>query len=161
MRVLGVFLIVLLSACSSMNNKSTGPAENKAAREKISELSAQITKLCTNPDYAAYFAKTFCTPADATLVIMSEKTKINIAEKNALNAWSQAYDKLADEVNTTLRTAGPKEKLLAEYIDTVAIPAAQKSRLELYNGEITWGQYSLRRKEIIDGIAVESRRIFQ
>jgi hypothetical protein len=92
---------------------------------------------------------------------MSEKSKINNVEKNALNAWARAYDKLADEVNTTLRTAGPKEKLLAEYIDTIAIPAAQKNRLELYNGDITWGQYSLRRKEILDGIATESRRIFQ
>ena len=160
MRALPLLMVVFLTACSMTSQKSDADSY-KAAREKISALSAQITRLCTNPDYAAYFAKTFCTPNDLTLVVMSEKSRINTVEKNALNAWSQAYDKLADEINTTLRQAGPKEKLLAEYLDTIAIPAAQKNRLQLYDGQITWGQYSLRRKEILDGIAAESRRIFQ
>ena len=43
----------------------------------------------------------------------------------------------------------------------VAFPAAQKNRLDLYQGNITWGVYNRKRKEISDGMAAESRRVVQ
>jgi hypothetical protein len=50
---------------------------------------------------------------------------------------------------------------MADYNKTIAFPAAQKNRLDLYQGSITWGVYNRKRKEISDGIAAESQRVVQ
>jgi hypothetical protein len=50
---------------------------------------------------------------------------------------------------------------MADYNKLVAFPAAQKNRLDLYQGNITWGVYNRKRKEISDGMAAESRRVVQ
>ena len=92
---------------------------------------------------------------------MSDRTKITQAQKNALNAWAQAYDKLAEEFNEALPLTSAANKQMAEYNKIVAFPAAQKNRLELYQGNITWAVYNRKRKEISDGIAAESRRVAQ
>ena len=92
---------------------------------------------------------------------MSDRTKISQAQKNALNAWSQAYDKLANELNEALALTSTANKQMADYNKLVAFPAAQKNRLDLYQGNITWGVYNRKRKEISDGMVAESRRVVQ
>jgi hypothetical protein len=93
--------------------------------------------------------------------MMSDRTKITPAQKVALNAWSQEYDKLADEFNEALPLTSAANKQMAEYNKIIAFPAAQKNRLELYQGNITWAMYNRKRKDISDGIAAESRRVAQ
>jgi hypothetical protein len=93
--------------------------------------------------------------------MMSDRSKITQAQKNALNAWAQAYDKLADELNEALALTSPANKQMANYNKLIAFPAAQKNRLELFEGKITWGVYNRKRKEISDGIAAESQRVVQ
>jgi len=162
MRLLILCLVCLLSSCMLPTRQETlnvEQAQTQATREKLTRLSNQIKALCTSPEYAAYFAKTFCTPADANIAMMSDKSKINNAEKLALNAWAQAYDNLATEMSEVLHAGSVQNKQMALYTDSVAIPAAQKIRRELYEGKITWGQFNLSRKEIFDGILAETRRV--
>ncbi len=92
---------------------------------------------------------------------MSDRTKITQAQKIAFNAWAQAYDKLANEMNEALALTSAANKQMADYNKLVAFPAAQKNRLDLYQGNITWGVYNRKRKEISDGMAAESRRVVQ
>ena len=164
MRVLAFFLIVLLSACAGPPGQSllpTPPSDKPTPQSIVTESSNKIKALCLEPAYAAYFAKTFCTPSELSLAMMSDRTKINSAQKEALNAWAQAYDKLAEEFNEALPLTSAANKQMAEYNKIVAFPAAQKNRLELYQGSITWAVYNRKRKEISDGIAAESRRVAQ
>ena len=93
--------------------------------------------------------------------MMSDRSKINQTQKDALNAWSQTYDKLVDEFNEALLLTSAANKPMAEYNKIIALPAAQKNRLDLYQGRITWAVYNRKRKEISDGIAAESRRSVQ
>jgi hypothetical protein len=93
--------------------------------------------------------------------MMSDRAKITEAQKTALNAWAQAYDKLANEMNDALALTSAANKQMADYNKLVAFPAAQKNRLDLYQGNITWGVYNRKRKEISDGMAAESRRVVQ
>lgn len=93
--------------------------------------------------------------------MQSDRSKINQAQRVALNAWSQAYDKLADEMNEALLLISPENKQMAEYNKNIAFPAAQKNRLDLYQGTITWGAYNRKRKAIYEGIANESKRVVQ
>jgi hypothetical protein len=72
-----------------------------------------------------------------------------------------AYDKLADEMNEALLLTSAANKQMAEYNKTVAFPAAQKNRLDLFQGNITWGAYNRKRKAIYEGIANESKRLVQ
>jgi thioester reductase-like protein len=162
MRLLILCLVALLSSCmlpSRQETLDTQASQVQATREKLTRLSNQIKALCTNPEYSAYFAKTFCTPNDANIAMMSDKSKINNSEKIALNAWAQAYDNLAAEMSAVLHAGSPQNKQMALYTDNVAIPAAQKIRRELYEGKITWGQFNLGRKQIFDGILAETRRV--
>ena len=164
MRVLALLLTVLLSACAVPPGDSVlnpAPTSKPTPQDTVVELSNKIKSLCLEPEYAAYFAKTFCTPSEFSLAMMSDRSKINQAQKNALNAWSQAYDNLASEMNEALALTSVANKQMAEYNKIVAFPAAQKNRLELYQGNITWAIYNRKRKEISDGIAAESRRVVQ
>lgn len=164
MRALAILLILLLSACALPPGKdfpNLAQANKPTPKDTVVELSKQIKALCIEPVYAAYFAKTFCTPSELSLAMMSDRTKINQAQKEALNAWSQAYDKLVDEFNEALLLTSAANKPMAEYNKIVALPAAQKNRLDLYQGRITWAVYNRKRKEISDGIAAESRRVVQ
>ena len=164
MRLLVILLTTLLSACAvppGGNSLSPTPSDSPSPRETISALTNKIKYLCIEPEYAVYFAKTFCTPSELSLAMMSDRSKITQAQKNALNAWAQAYDKLADELNEALALTSPANKQMANYNKLIAFPAAQKNRLELFEGKITWGVYNRKRKEISDGIAAESQRVVQ
>ena len=164
MRLLVILLIMLLSACAAPpggSNQSPAPSDTPSPRETVSVLTNKIKYFCLEPEYAAYFAKTFCTPSELSLAMMSDRSRITQAQKTAFNAWAQAYDKLADELNEALALTSAANKQMADYNKMIAFPAAQKNRMELYEGKITWGVYNRKRKEISDGIAAESRRIVQ
>lgn len=164
MRLFVILFTILLSACAvppGGDILNPAPSDSPTPRETVSVLTGKIKYFCLEPEYAAYFAKTFCTPSDINLAMMSDRSKITQAQKTALNAWAQAYDKLADELNEALALTSPSNKQMADYNKMIAFPAAQKNRLELYEGKITWGVYNRKRKDISDGIAAESRRIVQ
>ena len=163
-RALAIPLILMLGACAlppGQNPLTADQSTKPTPQSIVIEASNKIKGLCEQPEYAAYFAKTFCTPSELSLAMMSDRSKINPAQKEALNAWSQAYDKLADEMNEALLLTSAANKQMAEYNKAVAFPAAQINRLALYQGNITWGVYNRKRKEISDGIATESKRLAQ
>ena len=164
MRALALLLLTLLSACAippGQGPLNPAPSNKPTPQDTVIELGNKIKSLCIEPVYAAYFAKTFCTPSELSLAMMSDKSKITLAQKDALNAWSQAYDKLVEEFNEALQLTSAANKQMADYNKIIAFPAAQKNRLELYQGNITWAVYNRKRKEISDGIAAESRRVAQ
>lgn len=164
MRRLALIIVLFLNACALPPGQSpltSVPSNKPTPQDTVIELSNKIKALCLEPAYAAYFAKTFCTPSELSLAMMSDRTKITQVQKVALNAWSQEYDKLIDEFNEALPLTSAANKQMADYNKIVAFPAAQKNRLELYQGNITWAVYNRKRKEISDGIAAESRRVAQ
>jgi hypothetical protein len=164
MRLLALSLILLLSGCALPPGESPltpPPADRPTPQRIVIESSNKIKALCEKPEYAAYFAKTYCTPSQLSLAMLSDRSKINQAQKDALNAWSLEYDKLADELNEALLLTSAANKQMADYNKTIALPAAQKNRLELFQGNITWGVYNRKRKAIYEGIANESKRLVQ
>ena len=165
MRAFSFFSIMLLSACAlpptGERSLSSEASNKQTPRDTVVDLSYKIKGLCEQPEYTAYFAKTFCTPSEINLAMMSDKTKINQPQKVAFNAWSQTYDRLATELNESLILISPANKQMAEYNKTIAFPAAQKNRMDMYRGDITWGVYNRKRKEIYDGIATEADRLAQ
>jgi hypothetical protein len=164
MRLLAFYLLLLLSACALPPGESplpSPPSDRPTPQSIVIESSNKIKALCEQPEYAAYFAKTYCTPSQLSLAMLSDRSKINQAQKDALNAWSLAYDKLAYEMNEALLLTSAANKQMAEYNKTVAFPAAQKNRLDLFQGNITWGAYNRKRKAIYEGIANESKRLVQ
>jgi hypothetical protein len=164
MRLLVILLTLLLSACAvppDGSNQNTAQSDAPSPRETVNILTNKIKNLCIEPQYAVYFAKTFCTPSELNLSMMSDRSRITQTQKTAFNAWAQAYDKLAAELNEALALTSAANKQMAEYNKTIAFPAAQKNRMELYEGKITWGVYNRKRKEISDGMIAESQRVVQ
>jgi hypothetical protein len=164
MRLFVILFTMLLSACAtppSGNIQTPAQSDTPSPRETVSVLTNKIKYLCIEPEYAVYFAKTFCTPSELNLAMMSDRSRITQAQKTAFNAWAQAYDKLADELNEALALTSAANKQMADYNKMIAFPAAQKNRMALYEGKITWGVYNRKRKEIYDGMAAESQRVVQ
>ena len=164
MRLFAILLTLLLSACAAPPDAgplNPPPAEEPAPLASVIALSNKIKALCIEPEYAVYFAKTFCTPSELNLAMMSDRSRITQAQKAAFNAWAQAYDKFATELNEKLALSSAANKQMADYNKMIAFPAAQKNRMALYEGKITWGVYNRKRKEIYDGIAAESQRVVQ
>ena len=164
-RALTIVLMLLLAACSSLTQQTLPEPQpssnNQAVRDSLVELSKKIKALCDQAEYSVYFTKTFCTPIDSTPAMMTDMRKINRAEKAALQAWAPVYDKLATEMNSLLGSTSTVNKRMADYNETVTVPAAQKNRQALYEGRITWGEYNRKRRQISDDIAEESRRLAQ
>ena len=147
---------------AAQNSNSAPNPQVQSGRDSAAAIIARMGALCSKAEYAPYFSKTFCASPDASLALMTDKNKINNAERAALNAWSQEYDKLFIELNAiSTKQGNENDKKIVRYRETVAQPAAQKNRLDLYDGKITWGDYNRRRKDINDAMAVEQKRILQ
>jgi len=167
----------LFSACMNSKgwawiNRNSVPGSNgsptqqqvsiQTSKNNAEAVNNQMTSLCSAPEYALYYAKSPCTTNVVSMAMMSDKSKITEAEKEALDALSQARDKLFLEwSDIASKTGNAKDQQIVTYRNNVLLPAAQQNSLELYEGKITWGQYNLRRKEINDAYTAETKRIRQ
>ena len=117
MRALAILLVMLLSACAVPPGGSIlnpAPAEEPSPLEAVIALSKKIKSLCIEPEYATYFAKTFCTPSELSLAMMSDRTKITQAQKNALNALKKTF---ADGLRVLEKTFADGLRVLADKIE--------------------------------------------
>lgn len=128
---------------------------------KLDQIGQEIKAACSNPEYQIYFAKSPCSTNEITLSQMSDKTKITAAEKVVLEKALSKTDKLIKEGQAIMQSGGSqKDKEMVNYMQTLQTPAAEKNRLDLFDGKITWGEYNRKRKEINEAYQSAKRRIY-
>lgn len=140
---------------SASNQSPQITEEAKAAAEARRRRYEQI---CADPRFQPYFAKTACGADKITFAQLADTTKaspevraIFIDVRNAIDSevddWLSAERKYGGAI-------GAKKANL--YLATAKIEN-DRNNLNLYNGQITWGEYNTRRQEIYKAYAAASR----
>jgi hypothetical protein len=104
--------------------------------------------VCLNPAYAAYYAKTACSPNGVTPAQMAAGSRISPEEKAIFREVRHAYNAGQNEIVEAMRKGLPWGTKAADLVMSTYRPQNDKIDLDLYNGAITWGTYNKRRLEI-------------
>jgi hypothetical protein len=114
-------------------------------------------KVCRNPAYAAYFARTACAPGRMTVAQMTDPARISPQEKAILGEVRRAYETQQDAINEVIRNGSPHGAKVVEIYLATFRPQVEKNERDLANGAITWGTYNKRRLEIVHAHTVAAQ----
>ena len=105
---------------------------------------------CASLEFAPIYAKTPCYAGSVDFKQMTDDSKIIQSQKEIFLKWREEIDAaLRESANIELRLNGNVGKKFSNYALTTQKAENDKNNVDLYNGQITWGQYNSRRKEIV------------
>lgn len=149
----------------SAESVATNQAKNRDKLEQYKAAMSQITEeaksLCTQPQFAPYYAKTSCSAVGMSLEQLSDNSRTTKKEKEALSKLDTALADIKNQRIDTYRKFMVPPALADEAISlqTRQYNSAQKLRLDLYNGKITWGQFNTERKRVAESGDAEFKAI--
>ena len=119
--------------------------------EKIQSASAEVEKkmkeICGNPEFSPLMESTSCFAKDITFSQLSDSSKISKRQKEVFVRFRSQVDEQNKIMIAAIREFGGDYGKLRAPLQESHILDGQKLNLELYRGELTWGNYNLRRKE--------------
>lgn len=151
----------------SAESVATMQAQTKDKAEQyqagLRQISEEMKTLCTQSEYAAYYAKASCSASTPTIEQLSDNSKATKAEKSAISRLDVAFAKFRDNRIELTRNTMVPQAMANAVIDFVRNinDTGQKLRLELYNGKITWGQYNAERKKLAAQADADYKAIMQ
>ena len=123
------------------------PVVAQAAQART-DFDSQMRATCGNPEFSAYFAMTSCAVKDIQFQHLANETKITPEQKVVFLKARAALDALSKQQMDNMRQFGGENgRRLVSRADSFQ-PQTDQNNLDLYNGQITWGTYNKRRKEI-------------
>lgn len=149
----------------SAESIATSQAQNKDKAEQykaaMSQIGEEAKSYCVQPQFAAYYAKTTCSAVAMSLEQLSDNSKVSKKEKEALSKLDTALADIKNQRIDAYRNFMVPQARAEEYISLVTrqYNSAQKIRLDLYNGKITWGQYNSDRKRAFETFNEEYKSI--
>ena len=137
-----IALALVLSGCQ----QPTVPNPSSDAEAEIKVVSDRAHQICANPKYAAFYSKTACRGDQVTFEQIADTSTISPKAKAIFFEVRAKQDAINSEWANLLRkhggTAGSKRASAYE----ASIQAQNQNNLDLYNGQITWGEYNKRRQ---------------
>jgi hypothetical protein len=121
-----------------------GPATQAALAARRQEM----LKVCFNPAYAPYYAKTSCAPLGMTPAQLADPTRISPEEKAIFLQARRASTTAQDAVMQVIREGSLRGQKAMDIFFTTYRPQFDKADRDLYSGAITWGAYNTRLVEI-------------
>lgn len=160
----GVAEALLHYVCGVKQPSATQPTQSAPSNQlqlALASLKEESNGLCTTLEFAELFVKSACNPTDITFDQLSDGTKITKKQKVTLKKYRARADAIAIENQEALRRmGGDAGKQIADFLESTMWDA-QKNSLNLYKGDITWGGYSQRRKELAVKIQAATKSIAQ
>jgi hypothetical protein len=148
---------------SCMNAKGWSLQDKKANEQKqdtMKEFAEKYKAICAKSEYAALFVKSACKVEDITFEQIADNTKITQEQKTILPKYRTEVDAITKERQKYLHTfTSPLDIRWADYLDSTQ-SEIDKYNLDLFNGVITWGEYSNQRKDLYARQKSEHRKIF-
>jgi hypothetical protein len=142
----------LFSACMNALGWSLQQAPSQQQVEQTKSLGdptgAEIKQLCSREDLKPYFNKSPCNAEDATLEQLTDKSRITQPEKIALSKFRAETAAVTKRMTESLEQTNPAAARVAIPLINTAQAEHEKVAIALYDGRITWGQYTQRRQEI-------------
>lgn len=133
---------------------------NSEIKAVLDDFAKNQKESCTKPEYKEYYAKTGCSTTDITFEQLTDETKITQAQKAALIKQRQLiaeYRKWYGEFQ--VKYFGELGRRRYDFVKSYLEPKEEANNLDLYNGKITWGQYSKARKEISSDFSAKVKEI--
>lgn len=151
--------IPLFNAC--MNAKGWSLEKQSAeAKVAVNTLQAKLASICGNPQFAPFYRKTSCRATEITFQELTDTSKISPEEKEVIPELRKALEAYGNEFLDAERKydgqAGPRR---ADLFTTRYKPQVDKNYMDLYNGQITWGEFNKRRQEIYNDEMNAARQI--
>jgi hypothetical protein len=116
------------------------------AREKARK---DAEERCSIPEFAVIYIKTPCFSDQIDFKHMADETTITADQKQVFVKWREDVDKSYEKDNEIeIRLNENVGKKIVDRFQSIFKPESDKNNLDLYTGNITWGQYNRRRKEI-------------
>lgn len=132
-------------------------------KSAMESLTYEAKQTCADPAYAAYFAKTSCSPSDLTLIQLSDSSRATKKEKEAISAVDSVFAKITRERSeAALKYMTPPA--FGSDVSALEIKAGkefEKLRLDLYSGKLTWGQFNTERKRLSSQLHEEYNSILK
>jgi hypothetical protein len=120
----------------------------RTLQDTFTQIRAEVEESCKNPDFKEYYEKTACTSDRITLTQMADTSKITQNQRPVLLVAREVADSKNKKFIDAIRKSGqPLGSKVADYLEGQSFKN-ERLAMELYDGEITWGQYNRRRKEI-------------
>lgn len=144
-------LIVLsLSACTQMALTKPGTEDNQSAQLKkaVDQMISENHEACKREEFKPLYLKSACSISDISVDQLADTSIISATEMplfQKLRSENKAYlEKAALAYRSYGGAQGVDEALILERTESLF----EKNAQDLYEGTISWGAYSKRRKEI-------------
>lgn len=134
-------------------------ATMNAWETRNSEIITIYNKICTDPKYKLFFAKTPCNHPEITLQFLTDSTKADAAEKKVIVLMDDEFLKIATmQAENFRQNVNPASLAIAlSNLRLKQRSEAQDNLTNLFQGKITWGEFNAQRK----ALAASGREAFQ
>ena len=130
-----------------------------ALRDAFKEIHAEQDALCKRPEFAAIYARSACHLGDLTISQLADSSRLANADKAAFSKVRKESQDIGRKAAAAYRAfGGDRGRRVAAAIDRAEV-MAERNGVDLYQGHITWGEYSQRRREVNQVYRDEFRRI--
>ncbi len=149
----GLFIPLIalsLSACTQMVLTKPGAEDNQSAQLKtaVGQIIGENREACKREEFKPFYLKSACNITDISVDQLADTSVISATEMplfQKLRSENKAYlEKAALAYRSYGGAQGVDEALILERTESLF----QKNAQDLYEGTISWGAYSRRRKEI-------------
>jgi hypothetical protein len=114
----------------------------------MAEIRAEVARICNKEEYRPLFSKSACNPLEITFDQMTDQSKISPEHKILLqNVRKEGSALNVKGASAYRRYGGAKGADVASIIER-SDQQYEDNALSLYSGNISWGEYSKKRKEI-------------
>jgi hypothetical protein len=131
--------------------------ETDTERE-LTRLNAEFDDLCKKEEYRPYIEKSPCNARNITLEQLSDTTRINERQKQAMLAFAKATDDIVNRIEDAQKMGGMLSRKMYEYLVSTLKPARDGYRIELVQGKLTWGEYNQRKRDAVAQQAIFVKR---
>ena len=130
-----------------------------ALRDAFKEIHAEQDALCKRPEFAAIYARSACHLGDLTISQLADSSRLANADKAAFSKVRKESQDIGRKAAAAYRAfGGDRGRRVAAAIDRAEL-MAERNGVDLYQGHITWGEYSQRRREVNQVYRDDFRRI--
>ena len=124
------------------------PDVPSAYRKRVADVMLRMRATCVAQGLQPYFRKTACLSSGITEAMLRDRTKITREQRRAAEQVFSITKELNAETRRVMTESGtPAEARLAE-ASKRHDPAIEENQAKLLSGEITWGEYNVRRKAL-------------
>ena len=124
------------------------PDAPSAYRKRVADVMLRMRATCVAQGLKPYFGKTACLSSGITDAMLRDRSKITREQRRAAEQVFSITKDLNAETRRVMTESGtPAEARLAE-ASKRHDPAIEENQAKLLSGEITWGEYNVRRKAL-------------